>query len=52
MLGIFILVTLIALVSFIYGYVRGTYDQREATAKALARMAREAAQEMKWPEAG
>ena len=54
MIGIFILVTLIALVSFIYGYILGTADQREADTRALARLAREAAHEMaeEYPEAG
>ena len=54
MIGIFILAALIGLVCFVYGYYRGTVEQRQATAKALARMAREAAHEIaeEWPEAG
>lgn len=46
MTGIFILVALIGLTCFVYGYFRGTVDQREADARSLARLAREAAHEM------
>lgn len=54
MIAVFILFALACLTCFIYGYYRGTVEQRQATAKALARMAREAAREMaeEWPEAG
>ncbi len=52
MISIFILAALIGLVCFIYGYLRGCVDQRKADVRALARMAREGAREIREREAG
>ncbi len=46
MIGPFILFALACLVSVIYGYQWGCREQRQADARALARMAREGAREM------
>ena len=46
MIAVFILFALMALTSFAYGYILGTTDQREADARALAGLAREAAREI------
>ncbi len=45
MISIFLLVTLIGLLCFTYGYLCGDHARLEADARAMVRMAREAARE-------